>query len=781
MVKRRLSISSEDTDDESHETIVLLRTQGVSNERIKKFKARTKRIAARCAGSGSRLGEFCSNCGNANLETIRKAGGFCISNSFARLKESSKHCQLCRLVLMSLRNKLPEIDSKLENQGPTTCAVAVKFNRDGSTDTAQSGFRIDRIPQVSVWETFRLSMNSKADEEISERFSLPLDPRPKADQKFELMKRWLEAEINSPKRSLAQASPNLGTDQGDLFPSRLIYVPPNFAVGPCRLRLVNIEDVAELGSTTQCPRYVTLSHRWGPTHHFTTTRTNLQSRQVGFDFQDLPRTYRDAVVVAARLGFSYLWIDAICIVQDNSEEWLSESEKMGNIYRHAVCTIASHCSKDDDGGFLEAALQKRGSIKFSSCDLKGTFLRSTADLELDISRSPLSKRGWILQERFLSTRILHFATGMIYLETVQGIKSEDGVTPMAPVMNIDASNLLTAEFFLYRKPVTLQNFSKYLLPIAPAEIDDQTSKSEVMIKDRTAPHSPLEWFSLLEMYTTCSLTKEGDKLTAISGIAKIYRHNTSSPYLAGIWADRLAIGLMWMNVGSPLKRPSFPRASSWSWAAYDGPIQFPLAYQTSYYLLATTCKLIHPATSTTWLQGPGALTIQVPLLSLSTQILSGDLFVSLYREELLRPQNFRAWDKDDHGLWRYDQDPPLHLFNVHNAHRFLWTTQVPHVNDERSWIVFDSENGLLKKEDYTLPLSCASFATFISYDNDRKHVLSHMVVFLLPVEFESESINTYRRIGAGIIRETLLTNLQFSCSQDLKQSHGFTNQEIILV
>ena len=163
MAKRRLSISSEDTDDD--ETIMMLRTQGASDASIKKFKARTKRIEARRAIIASPVREFCSSCGVVTIEAIRV--GFRISNSFEGLRVSSENCRLCRLVLMSLRNKLPEIDAKLENHGSTTSAVAVKFHDDGSTDIesveSSRAFRIDRVPQVTLFEMFELSMGNEAD------------------------------------------------------------------------------------------------------------------------------------------------------------------------------------------------------------------------------------------------------------------------------------------------------------------------------------------------------------------------------------------------------------------------------------------------------------------------------------------------------------------------------------------------------------------------------------------------------------------------------------------
>jgi hypothetical protein len=375
--------------------------------------------------------------------------------------------------------------------------------------------------------------------------------------------------------------------------------------------------------------------------------------------------------------------------------------------------------------------------------MRGMFLRSAADLELDISKSALSKRGWILQERFLSTRILHFTAGMIYLETARGIKSEDGETPMDLArMTVMAADLLTLDQFLHQKPVTLQNFST-CLPQSFRTMHENSESSSNRL-------SPWEWFPLLEMYSTCSLTKEQDKLTAISGIAQICRQTTASPYLAGIWADRLAIGLMWMSVGAPLSMPSLTRASSWSWAAYDGPTQFPLAgdsvpYDTNCYLV-TNANLV-----VSWCNGPWDLTVQADVLDLSADLQCGDLLISLYRETL-HPQRLGSATYD--ALWKFDYDPPIRLFDIFTVHRFLWNKDLRFISDN-SWIVFDCENSFQKQDDCKLPLSCISMATFTARDDNRVRVPLRMVIFVVPAERQ----NTCKRIGAGVIRKTFMQNL----------------------
>ncbi|KAF2661048.1 HET-domain-containing protein [Lophiostoma macrostomum CBS 122681] len=801
MLKREPSISSDDETED--ETTQLLRSQGVCEERLKKFRATSKRIR-RCVEAKSATGSFCSNCNLLTLADLRK--GFQISDSFARLRQSSNHCQLCRLVVMSLRNKLPDIDAKLKHDQNTFRTVQLSFNDDGATDTNTSSFKINTIERVSLLETFWIHMDDDAtngvvkvaarvaqkvpgakgqlsrgliyidsfimaytkDPQISKIRSLPLDPRPKSDNKFALMKSWLEEDRN--KETEIYLPPMYNRVKETVVnpvPSRLIHIPRSNDEERCRLRLIDTQSLLE----ADFPPYIALSHRWGLTHSFITTVRSLQTRQAGFDLQELPKTYRDAALVVSRLGFEYLWIDAICIVQDDNDDWLCESEKMGIIYRSAVFTIANHCSENDDGGFLEAALQRRGSIKFNAWDTKQTYLRSAADLELDVSKSPLSKRSWILQERFLSTRVLHFTIGMIYLETSHGVRSEDGWTPAdAMRLTVDSANLLTAEQFMYRKPLSLQRFSHYL--------SDNSADQD----------SPMEWFSLLEMYSTCSLTKERDKLPALFGIVRAIQH-AHWVYLAGIWKDRLYMGLMWMNVGEPLKKPSFERASSWSWAAYDGPVQFPLLRFSLPY--SVVCNFVHAnLENPSWLNGPGALTVEVDVLDLSPVLKSRDLFISLYREEL-HPTNAKAWEKADQAIF---QDPALSIFNVYNARRFLWmpasstsesldciyTPDHPgpppprsaFPRGEGSWIVFDSEDEVHNQQAY-LDLLFVSLAFFNTIDIERKPVTLRMGIFISPVEGQK----TYRRVGAGLLRSTLVETMH----QVEDWKFTFDRREITLV
>jgi hypothetical protein len=133
-------------------------------------------------------------------------------------------------------------------------------------------------------------------------------------------------------------------DAKPFVPSRLLRVD-------CldgKVRLITSEMLRKIEST---PRYMTLSHCWGNSrYHFTTMRQSLENRMAGILCIDLPRTYREAVSVTRGLGISFLWIDSLCIVQDDEVDWAKESALMSATYGGSYGTLAALSSPDSEGG-----------------------------------------------------------------------------------------------------------------------------------------------------------------------------------------------------------------------------------------------------------------------------------------------------------------------------------------------------------------------------------------------------------------------------------------------
>ncbi|KAH8723060.1 heterokaryon incompatibility protein-domain-containing protein, partial [Phaeosphaeriaceae sp. PMI808] len=88
--------------------------------------------------------------------------------------------------------------------------------------------------------------------------------------------------------------------------------------------------------------YVTLSHRWGKAIPSKTTKANISLHKQGIHYSSLPNTFKDAIVATRKMGFRYLWIDALCIIQDDLHDWASQAPLMGAIFQNASCTIAAH-------------------------------------------------------------------------------------------------------------------------------------------------------------------------------------------------------------------------------------------------------------------------------------------------------------------------------------------------------------------------------------------------------------------------------------------------------
>lgn len=306
------------------------------------------------------------------------------------------------------------------------------------------------------------------------------------------------------------------------FPTRLLDLGPHPGRTPRNLavRLV-------VTNTKDRGHYVTLSHRWGDVHRLKLTTATLHAlAQEGIDLNSLPRTYRDAVTVSRYLGFRYLWIDALCIVQDDERDWLQEAAKMASVYRNSSCTISTHAAYDDDEGFLH--VRRR---------------RQEQSISLLVTASGLSQRGWVFQERILSRRLLHFTAKGLFLEDASGFQNPDGSTPAMDLYNPWKDNKINLE---------------------------------------DSHHDSCGWYRLIERFTACHLTYETDRLPAVLGLSKCLGEQLDDGhYLWGLWSRSIHQGLLWVNTDrNPKKLVHGPNsangaAPSWSWGGWTGQVRFP--------------------------------------------------------------------------------------------------------------------------------------------------------------------------------------------------------------
>lgn len=200
-----------------------------------------------------------------------------------------------------------------------------------------------------------------------------------------------------------------------LLPSRIIDVG-----SPDSPRVHLREPVAE-GTVGN---YVTLSYCWGDSQEFTTTRATMQERKAGIVIADMPATYQDVVKLTRELGLRYMWVDSLCICQDEREDWERESAKMLSIYSNAYLTVAAARAKDSSEGFLGPRVDRafaemnytrggiQGKVQAFNLPLREELIKRDY---INLPREPLSDRAWGLQERVLSHRVLIFSSDQMYL------------------------------------------------------------------------------------------------------------------------------------------------------------------------------------------------------------------------------------------------------------------------------------------------------------------------------------------------------------------------------
>lgn len=278
-----------------------------------------------------------------------------------------------------------------------------------------------------------------------------------------------------------------------------------------------------------------------------TTTVNITQNLRGIDWALLLPTFQDAVKIAQELHIQYLWIDSLCIIQDSQEDWGREAATMNNVYKHSFCTVAASSSEDSTKGCRVQCPQESAQ----SFDLQfdtGTFRifdrHFLAGWSYLYIANPMFARAWCLQERQLSVRVLHYAETQLLWECRTCTATSE--TPWQDVNPLPSAHLR-------------------LLDVTPSG-----QEGSVMDKRR--------WFHIVEDYSQRLLTRENDKLPALSGLAQEFLGFRGS-YAAGLWTNDIPESLLWRtgSVGGnfrPAKRPADYRAPTWPWVALDGRISF---------------------------------------------------------------------------------------------------------------------------------------------------------------------------------------------------------------
>lgn len=366
-------------------------------------------------------------------------------------------------------------------------------------------------------------LNYQPDSPIAPHIDYKLVHRdPISNYSIMLMKHWInECANNHPECSQEQQS----------LPTRVLDLHD------VKVRLVDGEG--------QKAQYVALSHCWGRSPVFTTTKSTLSARKAGFGIEELPQTFRDAIVLTRKLGFRYLWIDSLCIIQDDLSDWEMEAAHMADVYTDAYITISASRAPSDGDGFLQERPSPYVPLELIRPNDEAIIVQllpemnfpkhpvwSTSDTE------PLNSRAWTFQERYLSRRKITFSKEELGFEC-QTDRREEG------------SRFTTDHFQAFK-------VNKLL------EMDNE-------LPNRTY----FQWRDAVSRYSERALTKETDKLPALAGLAGVVAKRKPGRYCAGIWEDDMPFGLWW-TASDHCERTKEWLAPSWSWASLTGPVKHDL-------------------------------------------------------------------------------------------------------------------------------------------------------------------------------------------------------------
>ncbi|KUJ20807.1 HET-domain-containing protein [Mollisia scopiformis] len=559
---------------------------------------------------------ICKECERLNVEDLfqqahNSPAHIILHSSYELLETAAKNgCDTCRTFYNHFNGNFKDLKKKLselENDGsalPIVVFLQMAFSQQNGKRPivklhVQIGDQPDRPGVEQMKISFRVSLSWAASmvdiplvgiyvlkvilglekETRQAAFELryiEIDHDLGSDQNFGIAQGWIRNCCNDHDPAICPALRDVN------LPTRLIYVgPPD---NHDQLRLIQT-------SKTEKGRYLALSHCWGPpgTKKLLTTTETLESRLASIDQSEMPANFSDAVIITRRLGYRYLWIDSLCIIQDSKTDWETESQNMGNIYTNAAITLAAAAATSGEGGMLTKGYQPvsndklnpknwfltdsigRSHVAFaqdnsqsgiaqaksvlSSCRIKLNSddeaqsiildpLTEFSDLEENWFRctvlGPLALRGWCLQEKLLSRQILYYGNRQIYWQCASARKAADGEDVPASAARSEAN--IGNEVSDWPDILSLRELHQQAVDSGSLE-----KREAVEIKIYKT------WHNVLFLFINRRLTYDSDRLPGLAGMATLIHELTDDRYVAGFWLKYLPVSLLWTQTKSVLR------------------------------------------------------------------------------------------------------------------------------------------------------------------------------------------------------------------------------------
>lgn len=362
--------------------------------------------------------KLCSDCSKINFDVLASLS----KRLLVDLRKMRGQCALCSMVFLAAqkaklrRDILIGLDRvpmglKLNGQPESVLRVSRSFGKSPCLSCQSVVVNSGAAMDASV-----LTPNT--------RVGLPRLSDCGGNVHFDMMRAWLldcDGHLNCSKiRSNAQK----------YVPKRLLWVGDSVAANSSKV--IETEHLSDAEKMTLV--YVALSHPWGvhsnTNPHFCSTPVTIDDYLDEVTDNELPATFKDAVKVTRELKKTYLWIDSICVIQGPDGDFKDEAEHMQDIFSSAYCVVAASSATGMDSGLLRPrAARNSVAIPFGESKKINDQLYVSEvldDFKQDVIDSPLSQRGWVLQERALARRSIYFSNNQTYWECSDGIRCETG-------------------------------------------------------------------------------------------------------------------------------------------------------------------------------------------------------------------------------------------------------------------------------------------------------------------------------------------------------------------
>ncbi|KAH7086181.1 heterokaryon incompatibility protein-domain-containing protein [Paraphoma chrysanthemicola] len=353
--------------------------------------------------------------------------------------------------------------------------------------------------------------------DIIGRPPLPSSDSPEA---FNLIERWMSTCLSQHQACRESLSGSvIDESTPPMLPTRIVHVGNPDAASAPRL----------LHTAGQRGHYVALSHCWGPPAHrpLMTTRSTLADHQAGIPWTTIPRVYQDAITATRRLGFEYIWIDSLCIVQDSHDDWLKESQRMGDVYQYARLTIAaSHAAESEQPCFFPrpppptaVELPHVTSDVQSNSSIYASVLFTDYD-GISPESGALASRAWATQEWLLTRRMIFYTEESLVWSCKMISQRETGASFHSTARNT-------------------------------------------------------RWKAIVEKYSDRQLTNRTDRLIALEGVrGEMAKKRGNDEYCFGLWKNSMPDQLLWYCAVPAQRSRCELDLPTWTWASAIDRVRF---------------------------------------------------------------------------------------------------------------------------------------------------------------------------------------------------------------